>query len=91
MASRPVSFIPDALNRTFGLALQSLGLVRAVRAEVPVGGGQTRSSDLVCETDEASVRIEFMWRSKATSGEIACYVLEKLQNYGKAIGLLNGA
>jgi len=32
-----------------------------------------------------------MWRAQTTVGEIAQYVLEKLYNYGKAIGYLNGA
>jgi DNA (cytosine-5)-methyltransferase 1 len=79
-----------ALNETFGLALQASALVRGFRREAPLGDANARHSDLLCETESGSVRLEFMWRSSATSGEIARYVLEKLRNYGKAIGFLNG-
>ena len=36
------------------------------------------------------MRLEFMWRTQTSVGEIARYVLEKLYLYGKAIGFLNG-
>jgi DNA (cytosine-5)-methyltransferase 1 len=36
------------------------------------------------------IRIEIMWRSTTSRADIANYVLSKLGNYGKAIGLLGG-
>lgn len=36
------------------------------------------------------MRLEFMWRSEVSVGEVARYFLEKLYQYGKAIGFLNG-
>ncbi len=72
-----------ALNRTMGLALQGSGLIKSFRPEASIGDMLSRNSDLLCETDSGVVRLEFMWRGSTTSGEIAKYVLEKLQNYGK--------
>lgn len=80
-----------ALNKTFGRALQSSGLIKAFRPEASVGDTSSRNSDLLCDTESGAVRLEFMWRAKTTSGEIAKYVLEKLRNYGKVIKFLNGA
>jgi hypothetical protein len=79
-----------ALNRAVGEALKSAGLIVEFRAEELVGATQKRSSDLVCTTRDASVRLEFMWRGQTSVGDIARYVLEKLYHYGKAIGFLNG-
>jgi hypothetical protein len=80
-----------ALNRVIGEALKAAGLVEAYKAEDALGGAQKRSTDLLCTTGHASVRLEFMWRAQTSVGEIARYVLEKLYHYGKAIGFLNGA
>lgn len=79
-----------ALNRCFGAALLQLGLVRSIVPEAPVGASQRRSADLHCETATTSVRLEFMWRAQTGVGDIAKYALEKLYNYGRSIGFLNG-
>lgn len=79
-----------ALNRAVGEALQAAGLIMAYKAEDGVGNTQKRSSDVLCTMPNASVRLEFMWRAQTSVGEIARYVLEKLYQYGKAIGFLNG-
>jgi hypothetical protein len=45
-------------------------------------------ADLYCLKSGEPIRIEVMWRTKAGRAEIANYVLTKLGNYGKAIGVL---
>ncbi len=79
-----------ALNRLFGEALVSLGLIATYTTEDELGDAYKRASDVLCKTASASVRLEFMWRSEVSVGEVARYFLEKLYQYGKAIGFLNG-
>jgi DNA (cytosine-5)-methyltransferase 1 len=79
-----------ALNRLLGEALIKAGLIDSYKAEDGIGAAQKRSTDILCTTRDASVRLEFMWRAQTTVGEIAKYVLEKLYHYGRAIGFLNG-
>lgn len=79
------------LNRVIGEALKAAGLIESYTTEDGIGTAQKRSTDLLCTTRDASVRLEFMWRAQTTVGEIARYVLEKLYHYGKAIGFLNGS
>jgi len=80
-----------ALNRVVGDALRAAGLIDAYEAEDVVGVAQKRTTDLLCTSRDASVRLELMWRAQTSVGEIARYVLEKLYQYGKAIGFLNGS
>ncbi|MDC3957612.1 hypothetical protein [Polyangium jinanense] len=79
-----------ALNRTMGEALEAAGLIKAYKPEDGLGVTQNRNSDVLCATADGSVRLEFMWRVETSVGDIARYVLEKLYQYGKAIGYLNG-
>lgn len=78
-----------SLNRALGRALEHCQLIRSFQAEVDVGGGLARTSDLLCQTESDPVRLEVMWRAKTSRAEIANYVLTKLYNYGRAIGFLN--
>jgi len=80
-----------ALNRTIAEALRSAGLIEDFKLEHPVGDAQRRNADVLCKARDTTVRLEFMWRASTNTGEIARYVLEKLYNYGKAIGFLNGS
>jgi hypothetical protein len=77
-----------ACNRAIGEALVHHGLVETMEPERPLGTGQTFYSDLYVVKAGEPVRIEFMWRTKAGRADIANYVLMKLGNYGRAIGLL---
>ena len=79
----------ELLNRAIGKALQDCGLVNDFKTEAELRGRINLRSDLLCETDSGLVRLEFMWKNWAYPSEIASYVLNKLQNYGKAIGLLD--
>ena len=79
-----------ALNRLVGEALKKAGLVDAYKAEDGIGAAQKRSTDIFCTSGDTSIRLEFMWRSQVGVAAIAQYVLEKLYQYGKAIGYLNG-
>lgn len=76
------------VNETLGRALVDCNLVYSYKAEVDFGKGLTRRTDLLCETELGEVRLEIMWRKSTGRAEIANYVLTKLFNYGKAIGLL---
>ncbi len=80
-----------ALNGTIAQALRSYGLIDAYSLESSLGDAQVRNADVLCTVRDSSVRLEFMWRAATSTGEIARYALEKLYNYGKAIGFLNGA
>ncbi|MCR6790493.1 hypothetical protein [Bacillus paranthracis] len=76
------------LNKTFGEALQAAGLIEDFKAEVNLGSGLTRRTDLVCKTNIGEIRLEFMWRKSTSQAAIANYTLTKLYNYGRAVGLL---
>lgn len=77
------------LNKTFGEALKSNGFVNDYSTEEDFGDGLTRRTDLVCQGGATSLRLEFMWRKKTSKAEISNYVLTKLFNYGKALGLIS--
>jgi hypothetical protein len=80
-----------ALNRAVADALVAAGLIQSYTLEAPLGATQARSADVLCRAAHTTARLEFMWRASTTTGEIARYVLEKLYNYGRAIGFLNGS
>ena len=77
------------LNRAVGRGLVETGLATDFETEVDLGLGLTRFSDLACDTQLGRVRLELMWRRTTGRAEIANYVLNKLANYGKAIGFLS--
>jgi DNA (cytosine-5)-methyltransferase 1 len=77
-----------ACNRAIGMGLVDIGLVQSTQTEKALGTSLTYYSDLYAVTPAARIRIEVMWRSKTSRAEIANYVLGKLGNYGRAIGLL---
>lgn len=79
----------ELLNRAIGKALQDCGLVSSFKTEVELCGRINLRSDLLCTTDSGLVRLELMWTKWAYRADIANYVLKKLQNYGRAIGLLD--
>jgi DNA (cytosine-5)-methyltransferase 1 len=79
----------ELLNRAIGKALQDCGLVSSFKTEVELRGRISLRSDLLCTTDSGLVRLELMWTKWAYRTDIANYVLKKLQNYGRAIGLLD--
>jgi DNA (cytosine-5)-methyltransferase 1 len=63
-------------------------MINSFKTEAEFRGKITMRSDLICKTNDSSVRLELTWRKWASSGEISKYVLDKLQKYGQAIGLL---
>jgi energy-coupling factor transporter ATP-binding protein EcfA2 len=77
-----------ACNRAIGNALVAAGYITSFTTEKDLGTGLTRKSDLFCETSSDSLRIEVMWRAENRRADIAQYVLSKLRNYARAIGLL---
>lgn len=77
-----------ACNRSIGKALVDIGLVESMETERPIGTGQTYYSDIYVLKAGEPVRLELMWRTKAGRADIANYVLIKLGNYGRTIGLL---
>jgi len=78
-----------SLNAAFGHGLKAIGLIADYKTEQGLGTQLRFVSDLYCELhDGTPIRLEVMWRTKAGRADIANYVLTKLGNYGKAIGLL---
>ncbi|WP_432980481.1 hypothetical protein [Dactylosporangium sp. CA-233914] len=78
------------LNFAFGTGLVDLGIVESFKTEHGLGTQLRFLSDLYCLLGDGSpIRIEVMWRTKAGRADIANYVLSKLGNYGRAIGLLS--
>jgi hypothetical protein len=77
-----------ACNRAIGQGLVDRGLVDSMDTERPLGTVQIFYSDLYVLKAGEPVRLEFMWRTKAGRADIANYVLMELENYGRAIGLL---
>jgi len=76
------------LNRAIGKALVASGLVESYETERPLGTTLRFDSDLYVVRNGEAIRIEVMWRSTTGRAEIANYVLTKLGNYAKAIGLI---
>jgi DNA (cytosine-5)-methyltransferase 1 len=77
-----------ALNRAIGRALVEGGYASTADIEKDLGTELSYQSDLYVVRESGPVRLEIMWRSTTGRAEIANYVLMKLGNYGKAIGLL---
>lgn len=76
------------LNRAVGEALVDAGLVDSYSLEEPLGVSPKYFTDLLVTKGEERIRIEFMWRSTTGRADISNYVLGKLANYAKAIGLM---
>jgi hypothetical protein len=77
-----------ACNRAIGEAMVAAGLIESFEVEKDLGTGLTRRTDLYCETGGDPIRLEVMWRTETGRADISQYVLAKLRNYGRAIGLL---
>lgn len=77
------------LNKSFGKALFDNNYIDDYQVEVNLGEGLTRRTDLLCKKDNEEIRLEFMWRTKTSKAEISNYTLNKLYNYGKALGYIN--
>ncbi len=75
-------------NRALGRALQETALISSFDIEKPLGTDLSYISDLAVMRLGEPVRIEVMWRSTTGRADIANYVLTKLGNYGRGIGLL---
>lgn len=78
-----------ALNRALGAGLVAAGLATGYESEKELGTELKYTSDLYVSRGGDPVRLEVMWRTDTSRAEIANYVLGKLGNYGKAIGLLS--
>lgn len=76
------------LNIAVAEALKQAGLIDSYKHEQDFGNGLTRRTDIVAQTSDGTVRLEFMWRKTTGRAAIANYVLTKLFNYGKAISYL---
>lgn len=77
------------LNDAIGRGLASIGLITGPETEKSLGTTLTFNSDLYAMHSSAPLRLEMMWRAKAGRADIANYVLRKVNNYGRAIGLLD--
>ena len=75
-------------NRALGAALQDAELIGTFETERDLGTELKFTSDLYCLRGHEAIRLEVMWRATTGRAAIANYVLGKLGNYGKAIGLL---
>ena len=78
-----------ACNRAFGSGLVEAGLIDAYQTEKSLGTDLAYLSDVYLTVAGEPVRLEFMWRKTTSRAEIANYVLGKLGNYGRAVGLLD--
>ena len=76
------------LNHAIMFGLADAGLITAGETEKALGTDLDYKSDIYCLQQEAPLRLELMWRSKTGRADIANYVLGKLRNYGRAVGLL---
>jgi len=80
----------DALvNDAIGRGLQEAGLIEDYELERDLGTELTYYTDIFVTTKVGErIRLEVMWRAETGRAGISNYVLGKLGNYGKAIGLL---
>ncbi|MEU3313482.1 hypothetical protein ABZ743_12570 [Streptomyces sp. NPDC006662] len=76
------------LNDAIGRGLQEMGLIDSYATERSLGTELVFHSDIYCMREGSPLRLELMWRQRTGRATIANYVLGKISNYGKAIGLL---
>jgi hypothetical protein len=76
------------LNRAIGEGIVTAGLAGSFETEKPLGTALKYDSDIYVVRGNQPIRIEVMWRTNSGRAEIANYVLTKLGNYAKAIGLI---
>ena len=76
------------LNDAIGRGLAACGLVSAPETERSLGTDLNFKNDLYCLHGGLPLRLEMMWRARTGRADIANYVLGKINNYGRAIGLL---
>lgn len=76
------------LNDAIGRALVAAGMAESYETEIAIGTDHRYVSDLQVIRAGEPIRIEIMWRGTTSQADIANYVLTKLGNYAKAIGLL---
>lgn len=76
------------LNDALGRGLVSVRLVDSYETERTLGTDLVFHSDIYCLKDGTPIRLELMWRSRTGRATIANYVLGKINNYGKAIGVI---
>lgn len=76
------------LNRAIGEGLVASGLAESFQTEKSLGTKLRYDSDLYVVRDGQPIRLEVMWRTTTGRAEIANYVLTKLGNYAKALGLI---
>lgn len=77
------------LNEAIGQALLDAGLIESYETEKDLGTDLKFTSDLYVVRKGEPVRIEVMWRATTGRATIANYVLTKLGNYARAIGLID--
>lgn len=76
------------LNRAIADALIEAGLADSYELEKELSGPVKYFSDIAVRQGEDLIRIEVMWRLKTGRAQISNYVLTKLGNYAKTVGLL---
>ena len=77
------------LNSAIGRGLEGAGLVAEFETEKSLGTVFKYASDLYIKHPSGDpIRIEVMWRTETGRAAISNYVLSKMGNYAKAIGLL---
>jgi hypothetical protein len=76
------------LNDAIARGLTETGLIAAPETEKSLGTDLDYKSDVYCTHAGTPLRLEMMWRARTGRAAIANYVLGKLKNYGRAIGLL---
>ena len=77
------------LNEALAESILAAGLAEGYELEKELKGGVKYYSDFaLTRADGEAIRVEVMWRKETSRAEIANYVLGKLGNYAKAIGLL---
>lgn len=80
----------EMVNRAIGESLKNCRIIQDFKIEYPFKGTLDLKTDLFCISENnENIRLEIMWRTRASRAEIANYVLTKLRNYGKAIGYLD--
>ncbi|MCW2992570.1 MAG: hypothetical protein JWQ18_65 [Conexibacter sp.] len=85
IASKDDGLINDAIGR----GLQEVGLIESYQLEKDLGTELKFLSDIYLITSAGDrIRLEIMWRTQTSRAAISNYVLGKLGNYGRAIGLL---
>ena len=76
------------INKKICEVMKENDLINVGRVEESFGNAYQARSDMLCSIPGKYIRVEFMWREKASVADISAYVLNKLYVYCQAMRVI---